>query len=301
MSAYVARRFDIDVAAPVGGKARALAQLSNAGLPVPAWFVVLPNAFDASVTPALAAELAGAGDEAALGALAARIRLAPAVGAAIESALGAAPNTSRYAVRSSAQEEDSAAHSLAGQLDSFLYVPRPQVAEHVAPVWLSGFGERLVRYRAEAGIADSTAAPAVLVQQMIDGDASGVAFSADPVTGAPCDRCRRRGEGPAATPSSPAPSKPTPGASTAPAPSSSARRPPRPPCSPAKTRSAGGRARPRRERHFGVPQDIEWALAGGRLLPAAESRPITSLAGSADPDGARNSGTTPTSPRATAA
>ena len=284
MSAYVARRFDIDAAAPVGGKARALAELSNVGLPVPAWFVVLPNAFDASVTPALAAELAGAGDEAALGAIAARIRLAPAVGAAIESALGAAPNTSRYAVRSSAQDEDSAAHSLAGQLDSFLDVPRPQVAEHVARVWVSGYGERLVRYRAEAGIAGSTAAPAVIVQQMIDGDASGVAFSADPVTGrrAIAVVAAARGRGDALVSGAvegetwrvdrdgAIVERPVATEATVLAGEDALRV------------AALARAA---ERHFGVPQDIEWTLADGSLH-LLQSRPITTLAGRADPDAA---------------
>ena len=40
------------------------------------------------------------------------------------------------------------------------------------------------------------------------------------------------------------------------------------------------------ERHFGRPQDIEWALEQGRVL-LLQSRPITTLAGLADPDGGR--------------
>ena len=39
-------------------------------------------------------------------------------------------------------------------------------------------------------------------------------------------------------------------------------------------------------RHFGRPQDIEWALEQGRVL-LLQSRPITTLAGLADPDGGR--------------
>ena len=41
------------------------------------------------------------------------------------------------------------------------------------------------------------------------------------------------------------------------------------------------------ERHFGRPQDIEWAIEGGKLY-LLQSRPITSLAALADPDGALN-------------
>jgi pyruvate,water dikinase len=40
-------------------------------------------------------------------------------------------------------------------------------------------------------------------------------------------------------------------------------------------------------RHFGRPQDIEWAIEGGRLY-LLQSRPVTSLAGVADPDGVLN-------------
>ena len=38
------------------------------------------------------------------------------------------------------------------------------------------------------------------------------------------------------------------------------------------------------ERHFGRPQDIEWAVSDGRLY-LLQSRPITSLAALSDPDG----------------
>jgi pyruvate,water dikinase len=40
-------------------------------------------------------------------------------------------------------------------------------------------------------------------------------------------------------------------------------------------------------RHFGRPQDIEWAIEGGQLY-LLQSRPITSLAGMPDPDGVLN-------------
>ena len=42
---------EIDASSPIGGKARALAELSQAELQVPPWFVVLPDAFQASLTP----------------------------------------------------------------------------------------------------------------------------------------------------------------------------------------------------------------------------------------------------------
>ncbi len=285
MSAYIADRFDIDAATPVGGKARALAELANAGLPVPAWFVVLPSAFDASATPELTTALAEARDKAAFATIVAGIRLAPEVAAAIDSALGTASVANRYAVRSSAQDEDSDRHSFAGQLESFLDVPGPCVADHVVRVWASGFGARLARYRTESGLDAGTTAPAVVVQQMIDGDASGVAFSADPVTGrrAITVVAAAKGQGAALV------SGEVEGetwridragiiierpAGVAPA-----------------TLADGDVLRVAAlahaaERHFGVPQDIEWTLAQG-TLHLLQSRPITTLADRADPDAAR--------------
>src|SRR5262245_63289235 len=64
---YVLRGDDADPQAPLGGKARALAALRDAGLSIPPWFVLTPAACTASQngdalrpTPAVAAELAQA-------------------------------------------------------------------------------------------------------------------------------------------------------------------------------------------------------------------------------------------------
>ena len=80
----------------LGGKASALAALSAAGFPVPRWLVVTPEAFDRS--------LAGAEGDLELDA-----NLAAALLEELESLAGA---DARFAVRSSALEEDSAEHSL---------------------------------------------------------------------------------------------------------------------------------------------------------------------------------------------
>ena len=84
-------------------------------------------------------------------------------------------------MRSSALEEDSERLSFAGQLESFLFVPRAEVAARAVAVRDSGFAERLKRYREQMG-AGEAGVPAVVVQRMVDGKASGVAFSADPVS-----------------------------------------------------------------------------------------------------------------------
>ncbi|PAP77820.1 PEP/pyruvate-binding domain-containing protein [Rubrivirga marina] len=134
-----------------GGKGMALARLLDLGFPVPPLAVVPPDADD--------------------------------VDAAVAESLGRLAHPPFVAVRSSAADEDGAAHAFAGALDSFLFVPPERVAERVRDVRRSGDGERVRAYRAARGLDGSTRPPAVLIQQIVDADVSGVAFSADPVTG----------------------------------------------------------------------------------------------------------------------
>ncbi|ATX66957.1 PEP/pyruvate-binding domain-containing protein [Roseinatronobacter bogoriensis] len=138
--------------ADVGGKAAALSRLAENGFAPPAFFVIRAEAFDTG------APLAGFAD-------------------ALEK-LGAGP----FAVRSSARQEDGAAHSHAGQFDTLLNVPARGVEVAARRVWQSGFSETVATYRALKAQTGAEG-PAVIVQRMIDARAAGVAFSADPVTG----------------------------------------------------------------------------------------------------------------------
>ncbi len=164
--------------AAMGGKAAALAALTHAGLPVPPGFVLAPEAFASSLPVAPDS----APDAEALANLVPAPAVLDALGHAISRLAGEQKNP-RFAVRSSAGEEDGAAHSFAGQLESFLCVPSARVAARVADVWRSAFSERIVAYRRERGLAGPPLPPAVLVQRMVAPDAAGVAFSADPVSG----------------------------------------------------------------------------------------------------------------------
>src|SRR4051794_10384866 len=89
------------------------------------------------------------------------------------------------AVRSSAVDEDGAEASFAGQHDTFLNVAgAEQVWWAIAHCLASFGGDRALAYRRRAGLLDATARAAVLVQRLVPADASGVVFSANPVTGA---------------------------------------------------------------------------------------------------------------------
>ena len=101
-----------------------------------------------------------------------------AVSAAIET-IGSPPS---FSVRSSAADEDSARHSFAGQLSSYLYVTNVEDASrYVKLCWASTFSERCLVYRKENGLDPLQAAVAVIIQRMIDADRSGVLFTCDPI------------------------------------------------------------------------------------------------------------------------
>ncbi len=125
----------VDVApdSPVGGKARSLASLAQARLPIPNWFVVLPEAFELSLSAAGRRQLSeaqGADDGAAV---LADLHPAPVVAKEIEAAYETlCPRGEPVAVRSSAADEDSAELSFAGQLESFLFVSRDDLLRRIA-------------------------------------------------------------------------------------------------------------------------------------------------------------------------
>ena len=135
-----------------------------------------------------------AADAAVAGSKAARLAVALAAGFPVPTAFvvpvgeqpddrqliaAAAAIADRLAVRSSAVAEDLAGASFAGMYESYLDVPPDKVPEAVRRCRQSADTARVAAYRtgdAEAGVA-------VLVQAMVAAEASGVAFTADPMTG----------------------------------------------------------------------------------------------------------------------
>ncbi len=168
----------------VGGKAAHLGELLAAGLPVPAGFVVTTEAFArfrraAGGADGIAAEPASAQSE--------RLSAAPMpaeVAAAIAEACRALGENLACAVRSSATAEDRPDASFAGQHDTFLNLRGPDaIVDAVRRCWLSAFSERAIAYRVRHGLDHQRVAMAVIVQQLVRADASGVLFTLDPVSG----------------------------------------------------------------------------------------------------------------------
>jgi len=104
--------------------------------------------------------------------------LAEALYADILRAFGESP----VALRSCSQNEDSKTRSHAGLHESFINVRgKDAILQHIRLVWASLWSDRALLYSAELGLDPSTSQMGVLVQEIVDGDRSGVMFTADPV------------------------------------------------------------------------------------------------------------------------
>lgn len=183
----------------VGGKAAHLGGLSRIeGIRVPAGFCVTTDAFRRIMAEApsiddLLDQLSrlDPDDREAIRTLSAQIRrtiedvaVPGDLAAAITHALGRHGEQAAYAVRSSATAEDLPTASFAGQQDTYLNVVGPAaILRHVSRCWASLFTERAVTYRQRNGIDHRMVHMAVVVQRMVFPHASGILFTADPVTG----------------------------------------------------------------------------------------------------------------------
>ena len=88
------------------------------------------------------------------------------------------------AVRSSATSEDTEAASFAGQQETFLNIKgKSNLIEAIKRCFSSLFTARSIYYRVKKGFKHENILIAVVVQQMVDSEKSGVIFSRDPVTG----------------------------------------------------------------------------------------------------------------------
>ena len=168
-----------------GGKGANLGELVRAGLPVPDGFVVTTDAYSSVISPPdlKISELAAAGQGAAIRTAVEAITMPTDIRTAIADAyarLGAGP----VAVRSSATAEDLPGAAFAGQQDTYLnVVGEAAVIDAVRRCWASLWTDRAIAYRSRMKIDPDDVTIAVVVQRMINADFAGVMFTADPVSG----------------------------------------------------------------------------------------------------------------------
>jgi len=230
-----------------GGKGGMLARMHQAGYPVPEGFVVLPPAFQ--------------GEE-----------LNPEAWHQIQGYLNDMRKKhkgSLFAVRSSALSEDSDQASFAGEFETVLNAKTDEeIQEAIHTVFRSRESERVRAYSSVQGMEQSHEI-AVVVQLMVQSEISGVLFTADPITGSfvsmignyvhglgeqlvsgeanaydfKLTRPKGKYEGPAEF---------------------------------EKYATKLYQYAAKLEKELGKPQDIEWAVADGKLY-LLQSRPITTL------------------------
>ncbi|MGE7759936.1 phosphoenolpyruvate synthase [Peribacillus sp. NPDC097895] len=88
-----------------------------------------------------------------------------------------------YAVRSSATAEDLPHASFAGQQDTYLNIIGIEaILQHISKCWASLFTDRAVIYRIQNGFDHRQVYLSVIIQRMIFPQASGILFTADPIT-----------------------------------------------------------------------------------------------------------------------
>ncbi|MDR6793008.1 pyruvate,water dikinase [Pseudarthrobacter oxydans] len=299
--------------AVAGGKAVGLGGLLRAGLPVPPGFVLTTAAYsgfvDANNLAAGIQELAAlppdaephAYEEASrrIGALFTTGTMPAGIAAELGAAYGRLGNGTPVAVRSSATAEDLASASFAGQQETSLNVRGlVELATAVIGCWASLWTARAMSYRAREGVEPGQVRLAVVIQQMVEADAAGVMFTANPANGrwdqtvisaawglgesvvsgtvTTDDVVVDAGTGSVLSRRTADKDVMTVYAEngTREQPVAAARRR-EPVLDDREAAELAGHGR-RAAAHFGAPQDIEWARAGGKFF-ILQSRPITAL------------------------
>jgi pyruvate,water dikinase len=180
-----------------GGKGASLARMRAAGLPVPGGFHVTTAAYrrfvdDNAIQPGILAALAGVdlanpdAQEAAATAIRGLFDRAaiPAEVAATVAGAYAGLDGAAVAVRSSATAEDLPEASFAGQQETFLNIRgEDALLEAVKKCWASLWTARAIAYRSKNTIDQNTVALAVVVQEMVNAEAAGILFTANPING----------------------------------------------------------------------------------------------------------------------
>lgn len=173
----------------IGGKAFSLAGLYQKNFSVPNGFIITTGAFDYFLRSIL-----GEHDKCILSQIIKKgvffennmveIRqkiiaseIPPKLSEAIYNSF-ASLDTAFVAVRSSAIVEDGKRYSYAGQFESFLGVTKEDVLSKVKLCWNSLFSQRVLAYSKDA---NNIGKMAVIIQEMVAADISGVCFSIDPV------------------------------------------------------------------------------------------------------------------------
>ncbi len=191
----------------VGGKGMSLAKMIQAGFPVPDGFHITTEAYRQFVAanelrPKILAALRMVDTtlpttleaaSATIGSFFAGATIPDEITNAIKEAyltldssypIPATHHPTPVAVRSSATAEDLPEASFAGQQETYLNIHgEDDLLEAVKKCWASLWTARAIAYRIKNNIEQNTVALAVVVQEMVDAEAAGILFTANPING----------------------------------------------------------------------------------------------------------------------
>jgi pyruvate,water dikinase len=182
----------------VGGKGANLGELSKAGFPVPDGFCITTWAYQSFIKTSLEMEQLltacakiDSNNLQELKNIGQRIRdhienlhIPKALQKEIVDAWDSIGRSYHYAVRSSATAEDLPTASFAGQQDTYLnVVGENNLLDAVRRCWASLFTDRAIAYRTKNGFDHHSVFLSVVVQRMVNPNISGIMFTADPVNG----------------------------------------------------------------------------------------------------------------------
>ena len=185
----------------VGGKGMSLAKMIQAGFPVPNGFHITTEAYRAfvdannlqtriltdlkDVDPTLPTTLETA--SASISRLFADSAMPDEIANAIKGTyltLDTSHLTLPVAVRSSATAEDLPEASFAGQQETYLNIRgEADLLDAVKKSWASLWTARAIAYRIKNNIDQNTVALAIVVQELVEAEAAGILFTANPING----------------------------------------------------------------------------------------------------------------------
>ena len=178
-----------------GGKGASLGEMSSVKLPVPSGFVVLAKAFDRFLEETdLEVEIVALLKKVNYKDINSVDKASNVIRDLIHDK--AMPNDIKkeiliefkklkakfVAVRSSATAEDSSVASWAGELETYLDTTEKNLLDNVRKCWSSLFTPRAIFYRQEKKMLKTKVSVAVVIQNMIESEISGIAFTVHPVT-----------------------------------------------------------------------------------------------------------------------
>jgi len=181
--------------AEAGGKGASLGEMTGAGIPVPPGCVILATAFsrfleETDLTQEVQAMVDKVnykdvnsvdGASAEIRALILKAKMPKDLQRDIVADFKKM-KAKFVAVRSSATAEDSSSASWAGELETYLNTTEKTLLLNVKKCWSSLFTPRAIFYRHEKKLLKTKVSVAVVIQEMVDSEISGIAFTVHPVT-----------------------------------------------------------------------------------------------------------------------